>query len=76
VVKCHERREVDRNRKLARKLLLTRLDNYLNGEKSIEAQTKTILEELSAKKEAKEAEYREKKRRYKEFLEKCSHSES
>ncbi|XP_074605700.1 mitochondrial translation release factor in rescue [Brevipalpus obovatus] len=80
VVKCHEQRQVETNRKLARKLLLTRLDNHLNGDKSIETQTKVIFEELAAKKEAQAAELREKKKQYKELLEsklkKCSHSES
>ncbi len=37
-VKCHESRSLDRNRKLARELLTTRLDNHLNGELSVENQ--------------------------------------
>lgn len=37
-VKCHETRSLDRNRELARQHLVTRLDNLLNGEESVEAQ--------------------------------------
>lgn len=44
VVKCHETRSLDQNRKRARSILLTKLDNLINQENSIEAQTKAILE--------------------------------
>merc|ERR1719315_858117 len=39
-VKCHQQRSVETNRKLARKLLVTKLDNFVNGENSVESQKK------------------------------------
>ena len=41
-VKCHQTRSLENNKKIARKLLLTKLDNYVNGENSIENQQKVI----------------------------------
>lgn len=35
-IKCHESRSLENNRKLARKLLVEKLDNHLNGEESQE----------------------------------------
>lgn len=69
VVKCHEERRVITNQKLARKLMLTKLDNYLNGENSIEAQTRRILREKEEIEAAIAAEKREKRLRYKQFCE-------
>jgi hypothetical protein len=43
VVKCHESRLQEENRKLARKILITKLDNFLNGELSVEAQERAIV---------------------------------
>lgn len=40
VVKCHQTRSLDQNRKKARAILITKLDNLLNQEYSIEAQIK------------------------------------
>jgi protein subunit release factor A len=42
IVKCHETRSLDQNRKKAREHLVTRLDNLLNGDQSVEAQIKMI----------------------------------
>jgi protein subunit release factor A len=42
IVKCHETRSLDQNRKKAREHLVTRLDNLLNGDQSLEAQIKAI----------------------------------
>jgi protein subunit release factor A len=42
IVKCHETRSLDQNRKKAREHLVTRLDNLLNGDQSVEAQIKAI----------------------------------
>jgi hypothetical protein len=33
----------EENRKLARKVLITKLDNFLNGELSVEAQQRAIM---------------------------------
>lgn len=41
-VKCHETRSLDSNRKIARTLLITKLDNHLNGEDSLESQERRI----------------------------------
>ena len=40
MVRCHESRSLERNRKIARTHLLTQLDNRINGENSVEAQIK------------------------------------
>jgi protein subunit release factor B len=42
IVKCHETRSLDQNRKKAREHLVTRLDILLNGDQSVEAQIKAI----------------------------------
>lgn len=42
VIKCHETRSLDQNRKIARNILVTKLDNFMNKENSIEAQIKAI----------------------------------
>ncbi|XP_050541101.1 mitochondrial translation release factor in rescue [Daktulosphaira vitifoliae] len=53
VIKCHESRCVDENRKLARQKLIYRLDEIQNGVYSIEAQKKIIEEKKRTKKEWK-----------------------
>ncbi|KAK0174617.1 hypothetical protein PV327_010375 [Microctonus hyperodae] len=40
VIKCHQTRSVWQNSKIARETLITKLDNHLNGERSIENQEK------------------------------------
>ncbi|XKL65776.1 hypothetical protein PGB90_009196 [Kerria lacca] len=42
VVKCHESRSLEKNRKKAREILVRKLDNAMNGEDSIENQKKII----------------------------------
>lgn len=42
VIKCHESRSLDQNRKKARSLLVTKLDNLINKENSVEAQAKLL----------------------------------
>lgn len=68
IVKCHESRDLESNRKEARKLLLTKLDNYLNGEQSIEAQKKRIELESNLKNQEQLRLKREKKLKLKEHL--------
>lgn len=41
-VKVHHTRSLESNRKIARELLITKLDNLLNGENSVESQRKRI----------------------------------
>lgn len=42
VVKCHASRSMDQNRRLARELMLTRLDKLFNGDNSVEAQSRRL----------------------------------
>ena len=42
-VKCHQTRSLENNRKLARKLLTSKLDNFVNGDNSLENQQKAIV---------------------------------
>lgn len=53
VIKCHESRCVDDNRKLAREKLILKLDVIENGNDSIEAQKKSINDKKNAQKEWK-----------------------
>lgn len=53
VVKCHETRSLDQNRKKARTYLVTKLDNYINGGQSVEAQMKEIEKKNRLAKERK-----------------------
>ena len=48
-VKCHQTRSIELNRKIARQLLLGKLDNHINGENSVENQQK-ILDKLKHEK--------------------------
>lgn len=41
-VKCHKTRSLEENRKEARKILAVKLDIEINGEESVEAQTKKV----------------------------------
>lgn len=65
LVKCHIHRVASRNREEARKILLTKLDNMLNGEMSIESQTKAIESKKIAEKTRKRNKLREMKERWK-----------
>jgi protein subunit release factor B len=53
VIKCHESRCVEDNRKLAREKLVLKLDTLENGNDSIEAQKKIINDKKNAQKEWK-----------------------
>jgi len=53
VIKCHESRCVDDNRKLAREKLVEKLDVIVNGNESVEAQKKAIDVKKNAHKEWK-----------------------
>lgn len=50
MVKCHQSRMQEENRKLARKVLIRKLDDLLNGELSVEAQQRAIQIKKSKKK--------------------------
>lgn len=53
VIKCHESRCVEDNRKLAREKLIGKLDVLENGNESVEAQKKAITDKKNAQKEWK-----------------------
>ena len=57
-VKCQEQRSLEMNRKIARKLLVRKLDNFVNGEDSVESQERRInKEKLERKKEKTRLKY-------------------
>ncbi|CAG9764018.1 unnamed protein product [Ceutorhynchus assimilis] len=56
VVKCQETRSVYQNKKIARQLLVTKLDNYFNKGNSVEAQTQLLQKRRSALYEQKKEE--------------------
>lgn len=53
VVKCHLHRLRQKNEKEARRLLIARLDNQINGENSVENQKKRILDKKISKQNRK-----------------------
>lgn len=57
VIKCHESRCIDDNRKLAREKLVEKLDVIENGNDSVEAQKKAIAEKKNAQKEWKRKKF-------------------
>lgn len=70
VVKCHETRSMLENKKIARQLLIKKLDNLFNGEDSIENQERRILAKKSEEKKQRQEILNEKKRKFKEQLKK------
>lgn len=66
IVKCHMHRMTGANRKEARKILLNKLDEKLNGENSIENQLKLIREKKSSDATRKRKKRNELKERWKE----------
>lgn len=58
VVKCHQDRALQINRKRARIILVSKLDNFINGEDSVESQIKVIEKIKSAAKEKKKEKVR------------------
>jgi protein subunit release factor A len=66
VVKCHESRLQEENRKLARKILTTKLDNFLNGELSVEAQERVIMIKKRNEKSRRQQKLAELKAKWKE----------
>ncbi|CAH0555825.1 unnamed protein product [Brassicogethes aeneus] len=65
VVKNQESRLLEQNRKKARDILLTRLDNHINGENSIEAQIKQINNKKSSASQSKKDKLRTLKEEWK-----------
>lgn len=66
VVKCHQSRLLHKNRELARAMLVTKLDNLINGSSSVESQISLIKEQSSIKMESRKKRLREMKDKWKE----------
>jgi len=66
VVKCHETRSQWDNKKRAREILVTKLDNLLNKECSIEAQIHALEKKQQTRKEYKRKKLNEMKKAFRE----------
>lgn len=66
IVKCHEHRFGEHNRRLARELLTSKLDDYLNKEDSISQQIKRIQEDKNRRNQSKKQKIRQLKKDFKE----------
>lgn len=66
VVKCHKTRSVSENRKEARRLMLIKLDNSVNGELSVENQTKSYSSKKMSETNRRQKKNDEMKRKFKE----------
>jgi peptide chain release factor len=66
VLKVHSSRLLDTNRKLAREMLIEKIDQLINGEESVASQKKRIEESKSIKTNAKGRKLRELKAAWKE----------
>ncbi|KAK4298080.1 hypothetical protein Pmani_029554 [Petrolisthes manimaculis] len=66
VVKCHEDRSLHRNRTTARKLLISKLDDYYNGEMSVSSQLKKLANAKRTKAQQKHTKREEMKRAWRE----------
>lgn len=65
VIKCHEFREAEKNRILARQKLVEKLDELINGEDSIGNQIKRLEAKKRTANEAKKGKLRELKKEFK-----------
>lgn len=66
IVKCHTHRLASRNRIEARKILLDKLDQHLNGEMSIAAQLKALEAKKSNERKRRQQKTNEMKKAWKE----------
>jgi len=66
VVKSHETRSLQQNRKAAREVMLAKLDRLLNGEESLDAQQLRIDKDTSAKRNRKKEKLRDLKAAWKD----------
>ncbi|XP_003463005.1 mitochondrial translation release factor in rescue [Cavia porcellus] len=69
VVKCHQTRSVDQNRKLARKILQEKVDVFYNGENSPVCRQKREAEKKKQERKKRAKETLEKKKLLKELRE-------
>ncbi|XP_006149320.1 probable peptide chain release factor C12orf65 homolog, mitochondrial [Tupaia chinensis] len=73
VVKCHQTRSVDQNRKLARKILQEKVDVFYNGENSAVYKEKREAEKKKQERKKRAKETLEKKKLLKELWESSKH---
>ncbi|RZF35843.1 hypothetical protein LSTR_LSTR014173 [Laodelphax striatellus] len=66
VIKSHESRSQSENRKFARQKLITQLDNLINKEMSVEAQTRRLVKSKTIKEDRKREKLRLLKAQWKE----------
>ncbi|XP_054714259.1 mitochondrial translation release factor in rescue-like [Uloborus diversus] len=64
VIRCHESRLLQRNRELAREILLQKLDHLFNGDMSVAEQKKRIAKNKLISKANKNAKLRELKKKF------------
>lgn len=65
-MKCQETRYLEQNRKIARSILITKIDNLLNGDDSIEAQKKRYSSRKRSIYESKKEKLKQLKEAWKE----------
>lgn len=66
VVKTQETRSLIENRKIAREIMINKLDNLLNKEDSIDNQKKQLMKEISLARKRKQKKFSELKMAFKE----------
>lgn len=66
IVKCHKTRSLLENKKHAREIMITKLDNLMNKERSIEAQIRILEKREQARKEYKRKKLDEMKKAFQE----------
>lgn len=66
IVKCHETRSVWDNQKRAREIMVTKLDNLLNKELSVEAQISALQKKQQARRDYKRRKREEMKKVFRE----------
>ncbi|XP_063974532.1 mitochondrial translation release factor in rescue [Diachasmimorpha longicaudata] len=66
VVKCHQTRSLWDNKKIAREILITKLDDKINGEYSLDNQKRKLLAKQAADRTRKRNKLLELKREFKE----------
>lgn len=66
IIKCHIHRQVTKNQKEARQILISKLDHLYNQDMSVESQLRSMENEKSTKQNQKRRKLQELKERWKE----------
>ncbi|XP_028002916.2 mitochondrial translation release factor in rescue isoform X2 [Eptesicus fuscus] len=74
VVKCHQTRSVEQNRKLARKIMQEKLDIFYHGEESLAYRERRAAEKKKQERKKRAKETLEKKRQLKQLWESSKNS--